>query len=295
MEILCEVESNPQSDLTFHWVFNTSKEMIDIQQDQMRVNGTTSTVDYIPRTEMDYGNLLCWAENSVGLQSSPCVFQLEASPPPLPVSNCSVSDHAMTSVTVDCQTQHSEDPVTMTFVLEVWRREDEVLVRNVTTEAGHWSVRGLEPGQEYLVTVFTVNDVGMTNRFNFSFITFTSQYAESRVHIDSSPVTDKFIITPILGALIGVGVALSFVTVTILIVVCCKTKQGQQSDGRNSSHGTESEKELLAEDVAPRKISCIDDESGFEQFYSEKRFSSPHHQLCNKNIFIMVRIRFLTS
>ena len=253
MEILCEVESNPQSDLTFHWVFNTSKEMIDIQQDQMRVNGTTSTVDYIPRTEMDYGNLLCWAENSVGLQSSPCVFQLEASPPPLPVSNCSVSDHAMTSVTVDCQTQHSEDPVTMTFVLEVWRREDEVLVRNVTTEAGHWSLRGLEPGQEYLVTVFTVNDVGMTNRFNFSFITFTSQYAESRVHIDSSPVTDKFIITPILGALIGVGVALSFVTVTILIVVCCKTKRSSRSEER-AEYGDKSqleESEQLAPDVVP--------------------------------------------
>ena len=36
VEILCQVDSNPRTDLTFHWVFNTSQEMIDIQQDQMR-------------------------------------------------------------------------------------------------------------------------------------------------------------------------------------------------------------------------------------------------------------------
>ena len=75
----------------------------------------------------------------------------------------------------------------------------------------------------------------MTNRFNFSFITFTSQYAERKVHIDSSPVTDKFIITPILSALIGVGVALSFVTITILIMVCCKTKRTSRNEERQST------------------------------------------------------------
>ena len=292
VEILCQVESNPQSELTFHWVFNTSKEMIDIQQDQMRVNGTASIVDYIPRTEMDYGSLLCWAENSLGRQSRPCVFQLVPAPPPLLVTTCEVTDHAITSVSVDCQTLKASDPVSMTFVLEVWRSEDNTLARNVTAEAGHWSVRGLEPGGQYTASVWTFNDVGASNRHNFSFQTFTSQYAESRVHIDSSSVTDNFSITPILGALIGVGVALSFVTITILVVVCCKSKQGHQSSHRSATYGNESQKELLSEDVAPRKISCLDDESGFEHFYSEKRYSSPHHQLCNKNIFIMVRIRF---
>ena len=35
-EVVCQVEAAPDSQLTFHWVFNTSKEMIDIQHDQMR-------------------------------------------------------------------------------------------------------------------------------------------------------------------------------------------------------------------------------------------------------------------
>ena len=259
VEILCQVESNPQSELTFHWVFNTSKEMIDIQQDQMRVNGTASVVDYIPRTEMDYGSLLCWAENSLGRQSRPCVFQLVPAPPPLLVTTCEVTDHAITSVSVDCQTLKASDPVSMTFVLEVWRSEDNTLARNVTAEAGHWSVRGLEPGGQYTASVWTFNDVGASNRHNFSFQTFTSQYAESRVHIDSSSVTDKFSITPILGALIGVGVALSFVTITILIVVCCKSKRSNRGEaGEYGDKPGLEESEQLTPDVVTSAL--VDDE-----------------------------------
>ena len=42
----------------------------------VRVNGSVSTVDYIPRTPLDYGSLLCWASNEVGPQSQPCVFHI---------------------------------------------------------------------------------------------------------------------------------------------------------------------------------------------------------------------------
>ena len=41
-----------------------------------RVNGTQSVLDYVPRTEMDYGNVMCWATNSVGRQEKPCVFHI---------------------------------------------------------------------------------------------------------------------------------------------------------------------------------------------------------------------------
>ena len=52
------------------------------------MNGSTSTVDYIPRTPLDYGSLLCWASNSVGRQSQPCVFQLAPAPPPPRPAHC---------------------------------------------------------------------------------------------------------------------------------------------------------------------------------------------------------------
>ena len=269
VEILCQVDSNPGSGLSFHWVFNTSQEMIDIQQDQMRMNGSVSTVDFIPRTEMDYGHLLCWAENEVGRQVRPCVFQLVPVPPPSPVINCSVSDQAITSVSVDCETSNQGDPASMTFVLELWRTEDGGLVSNLTAEVGHWSVRGLEPGQEYRASVRTFNDLATTLSHNFSFFTFTSQYAESRVHIDSSLVTEPFSVTPILGALIGVGVALTLVTSTILIVLCCRTKRSSRLEkDQYRDRPSLEESEQLAPDVVPSALMDDEDYSDYGQTLS---------------------------
>ena len=67
--------SNPSSGLRFHWVFNTTA-ATQAQPSPgggagggaVKVEGTRSVVDYTPRTELDYGHLVCWAENSIGPQ-----------------------------------------------------------------------------------------------------------------------------------------------------------------------------------------------------------------------------------
>ena len=262
-----------------------------------RVNGSVSTVDYIPRTPLDYGSLLCWASNEVGVQSKPCVFHLSPARPPASVSLCSVSHEAVTSVRLRCESE-DRGRETVTFLLEVWRTGgQEDVIRNLTSVTGDWSLDGLEPGQEYGLSVRTRNSAGVSPRYNTTFLTYESELAQSRVHIDSTEPGTGFVITPILGALIGVGVALSFVTVTILIVVFCKTKR--RPSAGSLSH-MRPEGELLSPDMAPRKIVSNadeddEDDSGFGQLYSDRqqrRYSSLNRQLCNKNIFIVVRKQF---
>ena len=259
-----------------------------------------STVDYIPRTPLDYGSLLCWASNEVGAQSRPCVFHLSPARPPAPVSLCSVSHEFMTSVRVRCESESEDaDREAVTFLMEVWRMGDEEHnMRNLTSVTGDWSLDGLEPGQEYGLSVRTRNSAGISPRYNTTFLTYESELAQSRVHIDSTDPGTGFVITPILGALIGVGVALSFVTVTILIVVFCKTKRRTQA---GSLTNIRQEGELLSPDMAPRKIVSSgddddEDDSGFSQLYTDRqqrRYSSLNRQLCNKNIFIVVRKQFI--
>lgn len=41
-------------------------------------NGHTSTLNYTPTTDMEYGTLACYGENAVGQQKVPCLFQLVA-------------------------------------------------------------------------------------------------------------------------------------------------------------------------------------------------------------------------
>ena len=250
-----------------------------------------STVDYIPRTVMDYGTLLCWAENMIGSQSDPCVFHLVPVHPPPPVTECSVNHLDITSVNINCYSSSSSSS-NSSFVLELRRTGEEDIILNITSESGDWSLDDLDAGQEYKMSVLTKNTAGVSSRYNSSFLTFhQTEFAESRVHLDSTNIINnsKFVITPILGALIGVGVALVCVTIAIIIIVYCKSKRQTTAAPRAENR----EKELLSPDVAPRKILCNvdddDDESGFEQLYSDRRYSSLNRQLCNKNIFIVVR------
>lgn len=77
VNISCSVDANPP-DVNFRWLFNNSAESIDVASSHITRFGTVSMVSYTPRTEMDYGTLLCWAKNSIGGQKVPCVFHIIA-------------------------------------------------------------------------------------------------------------------------------------------------------------------------------------------------------------------------
>ena len=50
--------------------------MIDIPESTWTTSGHSSVCRYTPRTKLDYGQLLCWAENDLAMQSRPCVFNI---------------------------------------------------------------------------------------------------------------------------------------------------------------------------------------------------------------------------
>ena len=103
-----------------------------------RVNGTNSVLEYIPRTEMDYGNLLCWATNSVGKQVEPCVFHVIPAGKPDPVSNCTVSNQTHSSFIVSC-IPGFDGGLTQLFGLEVINSEHTVI--NMTSKVPKFQVR----------------------------------------------------------------------------------------------------------------------------------------------------------
>ena len=259
------------------------------------MNGSTSTVDYIPRTPLDYGSLLCWASNSVGRQSQPCVFQLAPAPPPPRPAHCDLRHPAPGEAAVLCQ--YEDTTTNLSFVLEVWRtQQPDTLLYNLTSSQPSWRLGGLEAGAEYSLAVFSRSEAGTSARYEASFRSRGQALAldpESRVHLDT------LTITPILGALIGVGVALGLVTITILAVACCRTKRPVV---RGAAGAGAAQVELLSGDkeagraemvMAPRKIvqAEAEDDSGFGRLYSDTlagRYSSLNRQLCNKNIFIVV-------
>uniref|UniRef100_A0A182P5N8 Uncharacterized protein n=1 Tax=Anopheles epiroticus TaxID=199890 RepID=A0A182P5N8_9DIPT len=53
-------------------------------------------------SELDYGTIMCWADNVVGQQKEPCVFHLIAAGKPEMPYNCSLVNQTSESLEVDC-------------------------------------------------------------------------------------------------------------------------------------------------------------------------------------------------
>lgn len=87
-------------------------------------DGDMSVAAYVPRTELDFGSLLCWGFNDLGRQTTPCVFtilpaggtrQIKVDKmcktkkiifvpgKPDAVTNCSVDNRTITAVIISCQ------------------------------------------------------------------------------------------------------------------------------------------------------------------------------------------------
>ena len=98
--IACEVISNPLSSVVFEWRFNTSGETVDMPHDRFRSTSSRSVVEYVPRTELDYGSLLCWASNSIGRMRDPCIFHLVPAGVPDNLKNCSIGNQTTSSLQV---------------------------------------------------------------------------------------------------------------------------------------------------------------------------------------------------
>jgi hypothetical protein len=75
-KILCELEANPHDAVHFTWKFNNTAEIIDIPASHFTTDRARSTASYTPMTELDYGTLLCWGRNELGMQKEPCVFHV---------------------------------------------------------------------------------------------------------------------------------------------------------------------------------------------------------------------------
>lgn len=74
-KIACEVEANP-TDVQFIWRFNNSADTIDIPDNKVFSEKARSVATYRPTNEADYGTLLCWGKNEIGMQKEPCVFYI---------------------------------------------------------------------------------------------------------------------------------------------------------------------------------------------------------------------------
>lgn len=101
-EIFCEVDAFPPPE-SFKWKFNNTAEIFDMPPNgfQQHALGASKLI-YTPVKEMDFGTIMCWADNVVGQQKEPCVFHLIAAGKPDTPYNCSLINQTSDSLEVEC-------------------------------------------------------------------------------------------------------------------------------------------------------------------------------------------------
>lgn len=126
-KVVCEVEAYPQPD-NFKWSFNNSAESIDVPQTRYNSgqHRSSSTLTYTPVTELDYGTVMCWANNLAGRQMEPCVFLITAAGKPDPPYNCTILNQTTESLEVEC-VPGFDGGQPQYFLLEVYDEQTDIL------------------------------------------------------------------------------------------------------------------------------------------------------------------------
>lgn len=127
--IRCEVESNPPAH-DFRWKFNTSSS--DIAELRATHGDANNSFEFKPQSENDYGTVLCWGLNSIGMQTEPCVFQVVPAGKPEPLTNCTVVNQTQHSFQVTCvegyDGGHQQD-----FIAELYQAREKFVTLSISS------------------------------------------------------------------------------------------------------------------------------------------------------------------
>ncbi|XP_064078282.1 LOW QUALITY PROTEIN: nephrin-like [Macrobrachium nipponense] len=208
--VTCEVEANP-GPVTFRWTFNNTSEHLPIPASAVTSQDFTSIASYAPKSQLDYGTLLCWAFNSIGEQANPCAFTIIAAGPPDPPKNCTIANQTTDAIQVSC-TPGFDGGLTQIFYMEVYDSTTGALHRNLSSSEPFFVLTALRPGIAFLMMTYAANGKGRSPISKLE--TFTLKVAEKR----TGPPT-LFEFTPVLGILIGVVLALILTALVIMVVM----------------------------------------------------------------------------
>ncbi|GAB0092793.1 uncharacterized protein DMENIID0001_078290 [Sergentomyia squamirostris] len=160
LTLKCEVDASPPAE-RFQWTFNSSGEQTVLPSRLQTSETGYSRLNYTPTSDLDYGTISCWGMNAIGVQRTPCVFQIIAAGRPFPLQNCTVSNQSSDSLHVEC-VEGFDGGLPQGFLLELVEMPALRLARNLSLPHPpiSFDIDNLEPGSSYRIILFAVNAKG---------------------------------------------------------------------------------------------------------------------------------------
>ncbi|XP_066961613.1 uncharacterized protein [Macrobrachium rosenbergii] len=239
-EISCKVDANPKV-VSFRWTFNNTAEAIDVPEGRFVVVGTESRVNYTPMNELDYGTLLCWANNSIGMQQHPCVFQIVAAGKPDPPHNCRVFDVTISSLQVQCL-PGDDGGLNQMFILHLYKIGSVSPIAELSRASPSFTINNLRPATSYRIVIASVNEKGTSRLTELN--AYTVKVLETLEETSAEPARDRvrgtgFPLAAILG-IIGAVVSVALASVVLVWFRVCRNV-ARDEEGNEGSAGSGSE------------------------------------------------------
>ncbi|XP_001990582.2 uncharacterized protein LOC6563737 [Drosophila grimshawi] len=225
-EIVCEVDAFPPPE-NFKWSFNNTAETFDMPQSGFRPHSAQgSTLTYTPVKEMDFGTIMCWADNNVGQQKEPCVFHLIAAGKPEAPTNCTVVNQTSDSLEVYCL-EGFDGGMRQWFLMEIFDQHSGLLQANISAKFAVFSVTGLDAGRLFRIYIYSVNGRGRSEAVAVD--GYTLKAAEKQTvaltsYKGSAQGANSFELTPILSIGIFVGILVALVCIGIGTIAALKLR-----------------------------------------------------------------------
>jgi len=216
LEVKCTVDSYPLP-TSFSWGFNNSKDAIKISDDLYEMNESVSTLKYSTLSDHHFGHLYCWARNSMGVMSEPCIFNIIPARPPAAPGNCVVLNQTTDVLQVECEPGF-DGGLDQFFLLEVVDVVTTMMLANVSSSRPVFTITGLNPGRDLRLAIFAVNKNGKSRPTILE--GFTTKVAQLQVE---TPVPIEF--TPFLGILAGAVITLLLIAIVIILIIRCKYRE----------------------------------------------------------------------
>ncbi|KAM7314104.1 neural cell adhesion molecule 2 [Ixodes scapularis] len=252
VRVSCELEADPP-DVTFRWRFNSSKELLG--SSNVISESTRSWATVVPLAEDDYGTLLCWGKNGIGIQREPCIFTLIPAGPPDMVQNCSMTNQTEDTVAVTC-VEGYDGGLPQSFRLELHDTAHRLLRNNVTSDSGATFVaRGLPPGTSFVAAVYAFNSRGRSQPKVIIVSTLPAPVSLTR-----REGLWQLNFSPLLAALIAVVGGLVVIAIAIIIVMKFKGRQ----------HGDKGQSRIKKDDKSHMPLQKDTDDSN-DIFHDEEK------------------------
>ncbi|CAO1408851.1 unnamed protein product [Diamesa tonsa] len=225
-EILCEVDAYPPPE-AFKWSFNNTAETFEMPQNDYRIHSSqASTLSYTPVKELDFGTILCWADNVVGQQKEPCVFHLIAAGKPDIPYNCTLINQTSESLEVDC-IEGFDGGQRQWFIMEIFDQQTNMLQANISSKYPVFTVGGLDAGKLLKIIIYAINVKGRSESVLLE--AFTLKTAEKQT--GQFETFDKSTMLSF-GILVGLLTALVCVIIGIVVVLRVRTTNSKKSNNK---------------------------------------------------------------